>query len=341
MMLERRGPLKGREKAAILLISLGPDLSAAVLKHLREADIDALTLEIAATRRVSQDVRDQVLQEFYEMCIAQEYLDEGGIEYAKVVLEKALGPQKASDVLARLTASLEVRPFDFTRRADPSQLVNFLSGESPQTIALVLSYMNPAQAAQVLSALEPEVQVDVAKRIATMDRTIPDLVKEVERVLERRIVSAVGGRDYAQAGGIQTIVDILNQVDRQTEKTILNSLEMDNPELADEIKRRMFLFEDIVYLDDRSVQRFLREVDLQRDLPLALKNASEEVKAKIFRNMSSRAVEMLKENIAYLGPVRLRDVDEAQQRIVSLIRRLEEQGEIILGRGRGGEEIIV
>ncbi|MBE3518699.1 MAG: flagellar motor switch protein FliG [Firmicutes bacterium] len=340
-MLERRGPLKGREKAAILLISLGPDLSAAVLKHLREADIDALTLEIAATRRVSQDVRDQVLQEFYEMCIAQEYLDEGGIEYAKVVLEKALGPQKASDVLARLTASLEVRPFDFTRRADPSQLVNFLSGESPQTIALVLSYMNPAQAAQVLSALEPEVQVDVAKRIATMDRTIPDLVKEVERVLERRIVSAVGGRDYAQAGGIQTIVDILNQVDRQTEKTILNSLEMDNPELADEIKRRMFLFEDIVYLDDRSVQRFLREVDLQRDLPLALKNASEEVKAKIFRNMSSRAVEMLKENIAYLGPVRLRDVDEAQQRIVSLIRRLEEQGEIILGRGRGGEEIIV
>lgn len=341
MMLERRGPLKGREKAAILLISLGPDLSAAVLKHLREPDIDALTLEIAATRRVSQDIRDQVLQEFYEMCIAQEYLDEGGIEYAKVVLEKALGPQRASDVLARLTASLEVRPFDFTRKADPGQLVNFLSGESPQTIALVLSYMNPAQAAQVMSALEPEIQVDVARRIATMDRTIPDLVKEVERVLERRIVSTVGGRDYAQAGGIQAIVDILNQVDRQTEKTILNSLEMDNPELADEIKRRMFLFEDIVYLDDRSIQRFLREVDLQRDLPLALKNASEEVKTKIFRNMSSRAVEMLKENIAYLGPVRLRDVDEAQQRIVSLIRRLEEQGEIILGRGRGGEEIIV
>ena len=341
MMLERRGPLKGREKAAILLISLGPDLSASVMKHLRETDIDALTLEIAATRRVSQDTRDQVLQEFYEMCMAQEYIDEGGIEYAKVVLEKALGPQKAADVLARLTASLEVRPFDFTRKADPGQLVNFLSNESPQTVALVLSYMNPVQAAQIISALEPETQVDVARRIATMDRTIPDLVKEVERVLERRIVSTGGGRDYAVAGGIQAIVDILNQVDRQTEKTILNSLEMDNPDLAEEIKRRMFLFEDIVYLDDRSVQRFLRDVDLQRDLPLALKNASEEVKAKIFRNMSSRAVEMLKENIAYLGPVRLRDVDEAQQRIVSLIRRLEEQGEIILGRGRGGEEIIV
>lgn len=339
MMSSYTAGLSGREKAAILMITLGPDLSAQVMKHLGEEDIDVLTLQIASTRRVEQDIKDKVLEEFNDMCLAQEYLEEGGIEYAKKLLEKALGKDQARTVLTRLTSSLQVRPFDTVRKSDGAQILNFLESESPQTIALVLSYLSPSQSAAILASLEPDLQVEVARRISLMDRTSPDVVKEIERILERKILSLVG-QDYAQAGGIEAIVDILNNVDRQTERTILNALEMESPDLAEEIKRRMFLFEDIVYLDDRSVQRFLRDVDLSRDLPLALKTASEEVKNKFYRNMSSRAVETLKESIDYLGPVRVRDVEEAQQRIVALIRRLEEQGEIIIGRG-GGDEIIV
>lgn len=339
MMNGYKSGLSGREKAAILLITLGPDLSSQVMKHLRDEDIDVLTLEIASTRKVEQDVEDQVIEEFNEMCLAQEYLEEGGIEYAKKLLEKALGRDQAQNVLARLTSSLQVRPFDTVRKADGSQILNFLERESPQTIALILSYLSPSQSATILASLEPDLQVEVARRISLMDRTSPDVVKEVERVLERKILSTVG-HDYTQAGGIGSIVEILNNVDRQTEKTILSALDMESPELAEEIKRRMFLFEDIIYLDDRSVQRFLRDVDLSRDLPLALKTASDEVKSKFYRNLSSRAVESLKESIDYLGPVRMRDVEEAQQRIVGLIRRLEDQGEIIIGRGVGDEIVV-
>lgn len=334
-----KGTLTGRQKAAILLISLGPDLSAQVMKHLREEDIDLLTLEIASTRKIDQEVKDKVLEEFNEICMAQEYVEEGGIDYAKTVLEKALGKERAWEVLGRLTASLQVRPFDFVRKAEPSQILNYLDSESPQTIALVLSYLNPSQAGAILASLDPDLQVEVARRIASMDRTSPEVVKEIERVLEKKTLSVVG-QDYAQTGGISTIVDILNNVDRQTEKTILGALDMEAPELSEEIKRRMFLFEDIVYLDDRSVQRFLRDVDLSKDLPLALKAASDEVREKIYRNMSSRAAETLKESIDYLGPVRMRDIEEAQQRIVAVIRKLEDQGEIIIGRG-GGDEIVV
>lgn len=338
MMSSFKGGLSGREKAAILLITLGPDLSSQVMKHLREEDIDALTLEIASMRKVDQEIKDKVLQEFNDMCVAQEYIEEGGIDYAKSVLEKALGKEKAMEVLGRLTSSLQVRPFDSIRRAEAGQILNFLENESPQTIALILSYLSPAQSGQVLGSLAPDLQVEVAKRIACMDRTSPEVVKEVERILERKIM-AMAGQDYTQAGGIESIVEILNNVDRQTEKNILNALDMEAPELSEEIKKRMFLFEDILYLDDRSVQRFLRDVDLSRDLPMALKAASDEVKEKIFRNMSSRAVETLKESIEYLGPVRMRDIEEAQQKIVAVIRRLEDQGEIIIGRG--GDELVV
>jgi len=331
--------LSGKEKAAILLISLGPDLSAQVMKYLKEEDIDVLTLEIAGTRRVENDISEMVMREFTDMYLAQQYINEGGIEYAKVLLEKALGKDKAIDVLGRLTASLQVRPFDFARKAEPAQLLNFLESEAPQTIALVLSYLAPNQAAAILASLGPDLQVEVARRIASMEGTSPDVIKEIERILERRIVS-VSGQDYTRAGGVGAIVDILNNVDRQTEKNILNALDVEAPELSEEIKRRMFLFEDIVYLDDKSVQRFLREVDLSRDLPMALKSASEDVKQKIFKNLSSRSVETLKESIDYLGPVRMRDVEDAQQRIVSIIRQLEEQGEIVVGRG-GGDEIVV
>ena len=338
-MSSRRGVLTGREKAAILLISLGPDLSSQVMKHMKEEDIDILTLEIAGTKRVDQDVRDQVLSEFADMAIAQQYIDEGGIEYAKVLLEKALGKEKAVDVLGRLTASLQVRPFDFARKAEPDQLLNFLESESPQTIALILSYLAPNQSGAILASLAPDLQVEVARRIAAMEGTSPEIIKEIERILERKLVNVVG-HDYTRTGGVGAIVDILNNVDRQTEKTILNALDVEAPELSEEIKRRMFLFEDSIYLDDRAVQRFLREVDMSKDLPLALKAASDDVKEKIYKNLSSRAVETLKESIDYLGPVRMRDVEDAQQRIVAIIRRLEDQGEIVVGRG-GGDDIVV
>lgn len=331
--------INGRQKAAILLIALGPELSAKIFKHLKEEEIEQLTLEIAATQQVSGGVRDTVLDEFHEMALAQEYISQGGIDYARELLERALGQQKAIEIMQRLTASLQVRPFDFIRKTDPSQLISFIQNEHPQTIALIMAYLNSDQAALVLSALPADTQSDVARRIAIMDRTSPDILKEVEKILERKLSSLVS-QDYTVAGGLETVVDVLNRVDRATEKTIMESLEVQDPELAEEIKKRMFLFEDVILLDNRSIQRVLREVDASKDLPLALKVASEEVKKKIFANLSKRAGDNLKENMEFLGPVRLRDVEEAQQKIVNIIRRLEEQGEVIIARG-GGDEIVV
>jgi len=329
----------GAQKAAILLISLGPELSARVFRHLAEEDIEKLTLEIAATRKVPPEVRDSVIEEFRDMCLAQDYLSQGGVDYAKNVLERALGTQKAVEILRRLTASLQVRPFDFIRRTDAAQVLNFIQNEHSQTIALIMAYMDTPQAAAVLSALPPERQADIAKRLARMDRTAPEVVREVERVLERKLSSLLT-QEYSSVGGIQSLVDVLNRVDRATEKRIIGSLELSDPELAEEVKKRMFMFEDIVHMDDRSLQRVLREVDMNKDLPLALKSVSKEVKDKIYRNVSKRAAEMLEENIQFLGPVRLRDVEEAQQKIVNLIRRLEEEGEVIVG-GSGGDDIVV
>ncbi|AFV11305.1 flagellar motor switch protein FliG [Thermacetogenium phaeum DSM 12270] len=330
--------LTGSKKAAILLISLGPELSSLLFKHLSEEEVEKLTLEIANIRRVPQEERDEIFQEFYQMWLASDYISQGGIEYARELLEKAFGEKKASEIIGRLTATLQVRPFDFIRKADPSQLINFIQNEHPQTIALILAYLEPDQAASVLSALPPELQVDVARRIALMDRTTPEVLREVEKVLERKL-SSVMSQDYTTAGGVQALVEVLNRVDRATEKTIIETLEIQDPELADNVKKLLFVFEDIVQLDDRSVQLILREVD-SHDLALALKGAGEEVMSKIERNISKRAAQMLKEDIQYMGPVRLRDVEEAQQRIVAVIRSLEEQGQIIITRG-GKDEIIV
>lgn len=338
-MLKPTQALDGSTKAAVLLIALGPEVSSKVMKHLREDEIEKLSLQIASTTRVEPEVKDRVFDEFKELCMAQEYLSAGGIEYAKDVLEKALGAQKAQDIIHRLTSTLQLRPFEFVRRTDPSQLLNFIQGEHPQTIALIIAFLHPDQASIVLSSLPPERQVDVARRVAQMDRTSPEIIKEVESVLERKFASVVS-RGFASAGGVGAIVDILNRVDRTTEKNILEMLSIEDPELTDEIKRRMFLFEDILYLDDRAIQRVLRDVDLNRDLPLGLKTASEELKRKILGNMSKRAQENLIESMEYLGPVRLRDVEEAQTRIVNLVRKLEEEGEIIISRG-GGDEIVV
>jgi len=331
--------MTGKDKAAMLLISLGPEISSEVLKHLRDEEIEQLTLGIANVHQVPAETRDVIFDEFHQMCVAQDYIAQGGIEYAKEVLEKALGSQRAVEILQRLTSTLQVRPFDFVRKTDPAQLLNFIQNEHPQTIALIMAYLNPDQASAVLSVLPPDQQAEVARRIAIMDRTSPDVIREVESVLERKLSSLVM-EDYAKAGGVDSVVEVLNRVDRGTEKTIMEALEIQDPELAEEIKRRMFLFEDITLLDDRAVQRFLRDVDLSRDLPMALKAASDEVAAKIFKNMSKRAVEMLKENMDFMGPVRLRDVEECQQKMVNLIRKLEEDGEIVIARG-GGDEIIV
>ncbi|NMB08851.1 MAG: flagellar motor switch protein FliG [Tissierellia bacterium] len=332
-----RKELSGKEKAAILLISLGPENSAEIFKHLSEEEIEELTLQIANMRMVSSNEKKEVIEDFYQLALAQEYISEGGINYARDILERAVGPNKAVDIISRLTSSLHVRPFEFIRKADPNQLLNYIQNEHPQTIALILSYLNPGQAAQILANLPPEKQGEVTRRIAIMDRTSPEVVKEIEKVLESKFSSMLS-QDFTTTGGIQTTVDILNAVDRGTEKFIMEELDIRDAELSEEIRRRMFVFEDIVSLDNRSIQRIIREID-NSQWAIALKGASEEVKEVIFANMSKRLVEMIKEDIEFMGPVRIRDIEEAQQNIVNIIRKLEEDGEIITPRG--GDEIIV
>ncbi|MFA9463841.1 MAG: flagellar motor switch protein FliG [Velocimicrobium sp.] len=330
--------LTGVQKAAVLLIALGPEKSANVFKHLKEDEIETLTLEIANTRSISTTIKDAVLDEFYEVCLAQQYIAEGGVGYATELLQKALGEDKAKEVIGKLTASLQVRPFEFVRKTDASQLLNFIQDEHPQTIALILSYLSSGQASQIISALTPDKQTDVAKRIAQMDRTSPDVIKEVERVLEQKLASLVN-QDYTIVGGVDSIVEILNTVDRGTEKHIMETLEIEEPELADEIRRKMFVFEDILSLDNKSIQRVLREVD-NNELAVALKGSNEEVQNVIFENLSKRLATMIKEDMDFMGPVRLKDVEEAQQKIVNIIRKLEDSAEIVISRG-GGDEIIV
>lgn len=330
--------LTGRQKAAILLISLGPDVSATIYKHLSEEEIEKLTLEISSVKSVDSKAKDAVLEEFHNIALAQDYIEQGGIGFAKMVLDKALGVEQASVIINRLTSALQVRPFDFARKADPGQILNFIQNEHPQTIALILSYLDPAKAGQILSELPQDMQADVAKRIAVMDGTSPEIINEVEQILEKKLSSTVT-QDYTQTGGVEAVVEVLNGVDRATEKTILDALEVQDPELAEEIKKRMFVFEDIVTLDSRAIQRVIRECD-NEDLMLSLKVSSDEVKEIVFRNMSTRMVDTFKEEMEYMGPVRLRDVEDAQSRIVAIIRRLEDAGEIIIARG-GGDDIIV
>ena len=330
--------LTGRQKAAIFLVTLGSEISAEIFKHLREDEIEALTFEIARLDTIEPDERDSVLMEFKELMMAQDFITSGGIDYARELLEKSLGSQKAVDIINRLTSSLQVRPFDFIRRTDPAHLLNFIQQEHPQTIALILAYLEPQKASVILGSLPHEIQSDVAKRIATMDRTDPNVLREVERVLEKKL-STLSSEDYTIAGGVENIVEILNMVDRSTEKTIIESLEEEDPELAEEIKKRMFVFEDIVLLDDRAIQKVLREVDTA-ELAKALRGVEAEVQDKIFRNMSKRAAALLKEEMEYMGPVRLKDVEETQQKIVSIIRKLEDQGEIVVARS-GEDEMVV
>jgi flagellar motor switch protein FliG len=330
--------LNGRQKAAILLISMGKEASSKIFNHLPDDEIDQLTLAIANIHKVDSKEKEEVMNEFHEMCIVQDYLAMGGINYAQDVLESALGKDRAQQIIHRLTAHLQVKPFDFARRVDAMQLFHFLQNEHPQTIALVLAHLESQQAAMVLASLPDELQSDVARRVALLEQTSPEVIKEVELILEQKLATTIR-QDYSVVGGIESIVNILNGVDRSTEKSILEKLGNDNRELVEEIKKRMFIFEDIINLDRRAIQRVIQEVE-NSDLLLSLKAASPEVKKVIMDNMSKRMAESFLEEMEFLGPVRVKDVEEAQGRIVSVIRNLEESGEVVISRG-GTDDVII
>ena len=331
--------LQGRKKAAALLITLGRDRSAQVLRHLSDEDIERLTWEISAMGELRPEQRRNVVEEFEESAVGRNVISLGGLEYAEELLRLALGDDKAAELIDRLSATSPTVPFGFLRHLNVQQLVNFLSNEHPQTIALLTSFLQSDKAAQVLAGLEPEMAADVAQRIALMERANPEIVNEVEAVLRRKLSAVLQPTRQTQTvGGIEVLVNLLKQSSRMTEKTILEALEDNEPELADEIKKRMFVFENIGTLDDRSIQRILREVEI-RDLSVALKATPEAIKECIMRNMSSRAAAMMKEDMDASGPVRLRQVEEAQARIVEVIRRLDEAEEIVIARG-GDDELV-
>jgi len=330
--------LNGIQKAAILLISLGAEYSAKVLKQgFFDEEIEQVTYEVTNMERVSQEVRNKVLEEFSQLKQAREYLIHGGLKYAKEILEKTLGHGKAAEIVKKLIGKSKNIPFGFLEKTDARYLTNFIREEHPQTIAMLLAYLEPEYATQILSTLSPEQQGDVARRIAIMDRALPEMIKEVEQVLEKRLAHTIQ-EEQTSISGIKTLVDILNMVGRSTEKAILEELEYSDPGLAEEIRKRTFLFEDIIKLDDLSIQRILREVD-PKDLSLAIRGAGLEIRECIYRNQSKRSAEMLKEEVEYMGPVRLREVEEAQMKIVKIIRQLDESGEIVISRG--GEDAVI
>jgi len=330
--------LTGIQKAAILFITLGPDASSGIIKKLPEKDIQKITYEIANIVSVKSDQRQLILDEFMEMNKAKDFLLEGGVDYARNLLSKALGTSRAKEILDKvMEETQQYRPFSIARKADAHQLLNVISNEHPQTIALIMCYMQPDKAAQIMAALPLDLQSEVSYRIATMSSISPMVVKEIEKVLNGKLSSVIR-TDSTVVGGIESLVGILNQVDRTTEKNITEGLEREDAELAEKIKESMFVFEDIITLDDVSIQRILREVDT-KDLSLALKGCSEEVSNSIFKNQSKRAAASLKEDMEFLGPVRLMDVEKAQQKIVGILRRLDEAGEIVLSRG--GEDAII
>lgn len=337
-MAKESHKLSGVQKAAILFITLGPEASSGILKKLPESDIQKITYEIANITSVTSEQREEILNEFLQINKARDYIIEGGMDYAKQLLSKALGSQRANEILDKVSeATAQYRPFSIARKADAKQLLNVIMSEQPQTIALILCYLQPDKAAQVMAELPEETQSEVAYRIATMNTTSPMVIKEIESVLESKLSSVVR-TEMTTLGGVETLVGILNSVDRTTEKNITEGLEREDAELADKVKSSMFVFEDIISLDDVSIQRILREVE-SSDLSLALKGCSEEVANAIYRNQSKRAAASLKEDMEFLGPVRITDVEKAQQKIVSIIRRLDDANEIIISRG--GEDAII
>lgn len=330
--------LTPRQKAAQIIISLGTDTASSIYKHLQEEEVEKLTYEITRQQSVSPEIADEVVEEFYDLCVAQKVYLEGGITYAKNVLEKAYGVQQGSALLERVTKTLRTKAFEFIRKADYKSLMNMMMNEHPQTIALILSYARADQASSIIAELPENIKVDVVERIARMDRTSPEVIRQVEAILEKKFESIVSV-DLLEIGGVNYIAEIMNKIDRGTEIHIFDELGRKDPKLTEEIRKRMFIFEDITTLDSMSIQRFLREVDT-KDMAVALKGSNREVSAIIFENMSQRMGETIKSEIEYLHNVRVRDVEDAQQKIVAIIRRLEEEGEIVVTKG-GKDDIIV
>jgi flagellar motor switch protein FliG len=330
--------LSGAEKAAILLMQMGRDDSSRILAEMREDEVEAVMAEIVRMQDVGSELAQDVLTEFHEMATARRYVVQGGMRFAKALLESTMASTKAADILSRISAAVMEVPFQFLSRANPGQILSFLQDEHPQTIALVLAHMSADQASTVLGGLSPTLQADVAHRIAVMERTSPEIIKSVEANLERRLSSVLQPSDAAEIGGISPLVDIINRADRVTERLILEGLEGRDPVLADEVRSRMFMFEDIVQLDNRAIQLVLRQVE-SADLATALKGVREDVKEKITTNLSQRAAEHLLEEIELLGPVRLRTVEESQAKFVQAIRVLEASGEVVVRRGSDDDYI--
>lgn len=336
--MRKHDDLTNRQKAAIMLMVIGPELAGPVLRNFPDDLTEQLSLEVARLDRVTPEQREEIINEFYELALAQDFIAEGGIDSARSALQAAFGEDKANDIMLRIVNAMQILPFEFLKKADPSQVLSFIQDEHPQTIALILAFMPLGSAAAIISKLPQELRADVAARIASMEQTPPEVIKQVEAVLEKK-VSSIVNEEMSQAGGPKALVDLLNRVDRATERLIMDQLAENDPELAEAVRNMMFVFEDIVQLDDRAVQQILKEVDM-KDLATALKGVNPEVQEKVFKNMSERAVGMLKEDMEFMGPVRLRVVEEAQQKVVSIIRRLEEAGEVVIGRG-SEEEVVV
>ncbi|MEA5010165.1 MAG: flagellar motor switch protein FliG [Angelakisella sp.] len=330
--------LSSTEKAAAIVIALGADNASHVYKHLREEEIEKLSFEIAKLERLSSDDIKDIVDDFYKLCVTQKVIAEGGVAYAKEVLEKAFGTQQAVSLMERVSKSLRTKAFSFVRKADPRNLLMLIQNEHPQTIALILSYTTADQASMIIEDLPKNVQIEVIERIANLDRASPEIISVVEKTLEKKFASIISV-DLMEIGGVNYIADIMNHVDRGTEKYIFDELNSKDPVLSEEIRKLMFVFEDIVFLDSMAIQRFIREVD-SKDLAVALKATNEDVSAVIFKNMSQRMQETIRTDIQYLHNVRMRDVEEAQQKIVSTIRQLEESGEIVISKG-GKDDIIV
>ena len=330
--------LSPMQKAAVALIAFGPEVSALVLKGMHESGLEAITVEIANMRDVPSDIESKVIEECHNIFMARQYISQGGVDFASEILEKAVGAGKAREILKRLESSFKTKGFSLLKDIDPKQLSGFFQNEHPQTTALILTQLAPQHAAAVLSELAPELQAEVSLRIATMEKISPEILGEIETTLEAHF-GTDSGRDLSVSGGAKTIAEILNLIETSAEKNILQSLEAEDADLAAEIKNMMFVFDDLILLDDRSIQRLLKEVET-KDLSTALKAASDDVKNKIFANVSERVAVMIKEEMEFMGPTRLSDVESAQSRIVETVRRLEEEGQIIIS-GRGGKEDVI
>jgi flagellar motor switch protein FliG len=330
--------ITGVRKTAILLLSLSQEQAAEILKRLPPEAVEEVSREIASIKEVGADSRQVVFGEFYNLALANSYLNEGGLEYAKALIRKSMGDDDANRVIKQVTQQVQTTPFSFLQKAESENLLTFIQDEHPQTIALILAHLPSQKASEILVGLPSQKQIEVVKRVANMEQTNPEVIKEVERGLEHRL-SDIVSQTFEKAGGVDTVAEILNLADRSTEKGIMEGLEAEDPDLVEQIRRLMFVFEDILLVNDKGIQSVLKEVD-NEELALALKTASDDLKQKIFKNMSERAAQLIQEDMQYMGPVRVSDVESAQQKIVDVVRRLEDAGEIIIA-GRGGEKEMV